>query len=267
MPEPLNEVMRTQTPEEQELQQKQAELELLESELADSELRHSTLTAELRSFENRYLRIVGIKYAELDRIEAEIYELLHASDPQNQELHDKARDARSRAAESEKETSGAISQKPSEKFKPTDELKKLYREVAKQVHPDLATEPSERKRREELMAQANQAYEEGDIERLRQILHDWKSSPESVSGDGVGAQLVRVIRKIAQVKGRLGNIEKEIEALEQSDLFKLFTKAQEAENEGRDLLSEMAVQLEGSIAEARSRLAETKIAHGAHYDE
>jgi hypothetical protein len=47
------------------------------------------------------------------------------------------------------------------------------------------------------MAEANRAYEEGDEERLRVILQEWEGSPESVKGDGPGAELVRVIRKIA----------------------------------------------------------------------
>jgi len=53
-----------------------------------------------------------------------------------------------------------------EPFTPSENLKKLYREVAKRVHPDLATEESERQRRHELMAEANRAYAEGDEARL-----------------------------------------------------------------------------------------------------
>ncbi len=57
---------KRQTPEEQELALKQAELLTLQTELAQRELDIATLQAEPRSFEGHYLRIVGVKYAELD---------------------------------------------------------------------------------------------------------------------------------------------------------------------------------------------------------
>ncbi|MGQ9555648.1 MAG: exonuclease domain-containing protein [Anaerolineae bacterium] len=60
------------------------------------------------------------------------------------------------------------------------ELKALYREVAKLVHPDLATDQVERERRTRVMAEANAAYERGDVETLRRILREWKPRPEVV---------------------------------------------------------------------------------------
>jgi len=107
-----------------------------------------------------------------------------------------------------------------EPFLPSENLKKLYREVAKRIHPDLATDESERQRRHELMTEANRAFAEGDAARLEAILRDWESSPESVKGEGPGAELVRVIRKIAQVEDRLKAIDAEIARLEESDLYR-----------------------------------------------
>ena len=137
-----------------------------------------------------------------------------------------------------------------------DCLKKLYREIAKAIHPDLATDEEERIRRQQLMAEADRAYEEGDEKRLRAILREWESSPESVKGEGPGAELVRVIRKIAQVEERLSTIEIEITQLKESDLYKLKIKVEEAEKERHDLLSEMAGQIDKQVADARNRLAE-----------
>jgi chromosome segregation ATPase len=108
------------------------------------------------------------------------------------------------------------------------------------------------------MAEANRAYEEGDEERLRVILQEWESSPEAVKGEGAGADLVRVIRKIAQAEERLRAIEIEVSQLKESDLYKLKTKVEEAEKEKRDLLAEMAKQLDKQIADARERLDEIK---------
>ncbi len=62
---------RKQTPEERELESKRAQLAVLEAELAQHELDLATLKAELQTFEARYLREVGVLYAELDGIEDE----------------------------------------------------------------------------------------------------------------------------------------------------------------------------------------------------
>jgi hypothetical protein len=51
-------------------------------------------------------------------------------------------------------------------------------------------------------------------------------------------------------------IEIEVAQLRESDLYKLKTKAEEAEKEKRDLIVEMAKQLDKQIADARKRLAE-----------
>jgi hypothetical protein len=107
------------------------------------------------------------------------------------------------------------------------------------------------------MAEVNLAYENGDEAKLRSILADWESSPDTVEGEGVGAELVRVIRKIAQIQKRLTNIDAEIRQLNTSDLYQLRAKADEAEKQGRDVLQEMASQAEQQIAGAKRRLAAT----------
>lgn len=117
-------ITKRKTPEEQELDKKLAELAALEAELAESELDLATLQAELHAFEREYLRVVGIRYTELDWVEAQIAEYMAYLES-------------------------------SRNFKPSDSLKKLYREVAKSIHPDLTTDEAERSCRQRLMAEAS----------------------------------------------------------------------------------------------------------------
>jgi CII-binding regulator of phage lambda lysogenization HflD len=91
--------------------------------------------------------------------------------------------------------------------------------------------------------------------KLRTILEEWESSAESVEGGGVGPELIRVIRKIAQIEKRLRDIDKEIMYLEGSDLYQLKAKIEEAEKQRRDLLKEMASQIKHQITDAKRRLA------------
>jgi len=248
-------ITRRQTPEEKELHKKLSELATLEAELTQHELDLATIQGELRAFENRYLRVIGVRYAELDKIEAKIAEALARLNPKDSKAQEQATQTRTQAQESAQATSNVKDTEQPYKFKPSEGLKKLYREVAKRIHPDLATDEEERARRQQLMAEANQAYEEGDEERLKDILREWESSPESVKGEGIGTDLVRIIRKIAQVEERFRTIEIEITQLKGSDLCKLKTKVEEAEKEKRNLLIEMANQLDKQIADASEHLA------------
>jgi DnaJ-domain-containing protein 1 len=251
-------IKHRRTPEEEELDKKLTKLNELESELAQRELDLATLHGELRAFEIQYLRIIGTRYAELDDLEAQIAEIQARLTLKNKNLQDRAKKARTKAQESAQAVD--IEQEPlkQEIFTPSESLKKLYREVAKSIHPDLANDEEDRTRRQLLMAEANCAYEEGDEARLDAILHEWESSPESVKGDGVGAELIRAIRKINQVKERLNVIEAETEQMKDSDLYQLKIKVEEAEIEGRDLLGEMASQLDGQIIFAKQKLKEMK---------
>ena len=64
-----------------------------------------------------------------------------------------------------------------------------------------------------------------------------------------------MIRKIAQIQKRLTNIDAESQQLNASDLYKLRAKVDEAEKQGRDLLKEMASQVEQQIVGAKARRA------------
>jgi len=258
-------VYRSPKPEERELAKKSAELVRLQAELVQRELDLATLQAELHAFERRYLRIVGIRYAELDEIEAQIAEASAEASPNSSEVQARASQSRAQANESARVAKIVEAQRRRDTFIPSDSLKKVYREVAKCIHPDLATDENDRVRRQHFMAEANQAYEDGDESRLREILREWDSSPEAIKGDGVGAELVRVIRKIAQIESRLQAIEPIVAQLRSSDLFQLKAEVDRAEAEGRDLLAEMASRLDQQIADQRRHLAslqQEKLHHG-----
>lgn len=249
------EIVRSQTPEEEELAKKLAELDALQAELAERELDLATLLGELHLFERRYLREVGVKYAELDELRARIAELQAERAPQDPKAQEEAAQARARAEESARTAESAEEPGKPESFEPSPSLKKLYREVAKKIHPDLADGEKERARRTGLMAEANRAYEEGDEARLQAILREWDSSPEAVAGDGTGAELVRVIRKIAQVQARLDAIRTELSAVKDSTLWTLKSKVEEAEAEGHHLLVEMAAAVDREIKKARDEVS------------
>src|SRR3990170_8190451 len=212
---------KTNSPEEDELELKRIELAKLLELLAEKELELTTLRNAVLHFEHRYLMEVGIKYVELDEINAQIAEKIARENPQDTAFQKESEIARETANSTAKEFRSHEIPKEEElsiDFKPSEEIKKLYRKIAMKIHPDRATGEKEKEYQTRLMAQVNDAYAAGDIERLRQILQEWESSPESVIGEGIAVDLVRIIRSISQIKGRLKTIEREIETIKETEI-------------------------------------------------
>jgi hypothetical protein len=240
-------------PEDVELENWEHELAALRAVLAQAELDLLTLRTDLASFEHEYLRAVGPLLAEIDEIEARLAQaavLRHPGEPAY--LH-AAAEASTRAKQSASARVSAAALR-ARAVQRTDELKTLYREAAKQVHPDLAVGEEQRRHRTAWMARVNLAYETGDEASLGRILDEWRFSPDSVEGDAIGSKLVRVIRAIAQIKARLENIRQESEELQGSELFCLRQAATVARAEDRDLLGEIRATLESRREVARLKL-------------
>ena len=242
------EIVRRLTPEQEELDRKRQELSVVRAALAERELELADLCAQLRSFEGRYLRQVGVLYAELDDWDARVAEL-EASLESSRSAQQRAERARKRADDTHDATHGEASKAPD--FKPSADLKSLFREIAKRIHPDFAKDDAERQRRTRFMAEANEAYSRGDAEALQRILDEYSESSPSVLGEGIGAELIRIIRQIAEAKKHTAAIEQELVTLRASEIAKLRNDVDTAEQLGRDLLSELAVTVGEQVERAR----------------
>jgi hypothetical protein len=244
-----SEIAHHLSPEEQELAMKRQELAILQSELTDRELLLANLRAELAAFEGRYLREVGVLYAELDDWKAKIAEYA-AKNEDTVEARAAASEARAQAEDSFAAAHGEAAK--AEDFSPSPELRKLFRDVVNQIHPDRATDDADRTLRNRLMAEANAAYKRQDADALRRILEEYKSSPESVKGEGSTADLQRVLRQIERISRRLAEIETEVARLNSSEIAMLMAKVQTAKSKGRNLLEEMRSDIQHKIDLARS---------------
>lgn len=93
-------------------------------------------------------------YAELHELEAHVAEAQAQRRPRERVFKKRAAEARARATQSANAI-GTFRRPASEShFQPTDILKQLYREIARQIHPDLATDDEGRLRRTRFMADA-----------------------------------------------------------------------------------------------------------------
>ncbi len=246
--------MQITRPEDRELESKRSELAALEANLAERELQLASLRAELSSFERKYLAEVGSRYAELDELKAQLAERLAAENPGDLRLRESARQARARADET-RATAPEDASHELKIFSPTPELKRLYRDVAKRIHPDLTSDDADRAKRQELMARANRAYEMGDEVELSRVFAAYECSPESVAGEGTPAELIRTIRRISQARYRLSEIEAESKKLLSSDAHQLRMRFDESARQGHDLFSELAARIAYEIARVKHQLA------------
>jgi hypothetical protein len=258
--------MKLLAPEEIELNKKHALLERLKDRLADREEEMADLRAELEQFEGRYTMEVGRLYADLDDIEALIAEEEVKLHPADEEIKRKAEEARKRAEESAAQAEDENWEGCSFRWQPTVEAKKAYHRLAKLIHPDLSLDSEERGRRHELMAKLNDAYSAGNQDLLNKLVEEYRDSPDLVKGDSFGDQLVRAIRRIAQVKNRLKALSEEKMRLELSELYILQRKVSTEMLEGRNLLKQMAERTRSQIKKAERRLANLQQVNGASND-
>lgn len=243
-------ITRRLKPEEEEVLRKREELAAIRAALAERELELVDLRSQLAAFEGRYLRQVGALYADLDEWKARVSELearLHPSAASTAQAEEAREHARQTYGEAHGEASAA------KDFAASPELKRMYREAAKRIHPDLATDPADRERRTRFMAEANRAYEAGDAESLKRILDEYQDGAEAVTGEGIGAELIRIIRQISLAKTRLSAIEQELATLRNSEIALLKKQAEEMQQEGRALLAELAATVREQIDQAKKK--------------
>lgn len=246
------EIIHQPGPDAAALIEKRERLAAVRTALAEREAELAQIRAQLKAFESRYLHRVGALYAELDEIAARITERevdLYDSESARR----RAQKARQRAQETHEAAFGA-DQEP-EEFDPPPSLKTLFREVAKRIHPDFASDDAEQKHFTLLMMRANEAYSRGDAETLQRLLDDHLEINASAADDGDAASaLLRLMRQIQHAERDIAALDREEKTLLASEIGQLYTDAEAASRENRDLLAELATSLRAQIADAQYRL-------------
>ena len=214
----------------------------LEGVLGERREHFARVKSNLDAFEVDYRKRVGTLHEQLDALELAIAEA---------ELGELSkRLAGNPGGSGEARAAGPA---PAPRYT-SDAVRKLFRDVAKAIHPDLAHDDATRGQRHRLMVEANRAYALGDEDQLRFILAAWERSPEAVQGSDPDAMRLRLARRVAQIEEQLDTIAADLAALNDSPLGKLKAMVDDAASAGKDLLRDMIGRLKRDILVATNRL-------------
>jgi hypothetical protein len=108
------------------------------------------------------------------------------------------------------------------------------------------------------MARANHAYSCGDAETLQRLLDDHlevnAATAQAGAYQGDTPTLLRLARQIQHAERDIAALDRENQTLLASEIGQLYTGADAASHEDRDLLAELAAGLRDRIADAQYRL-------------
>jgi hypothetical protein len=227
--------------EEPELRQKRIELDALRARHEELRLNLERLRQQVIEFERGYDDTLGRRMAELERIEVEI-RMLGGS--------------WSREDESDSYRHSSVKPPAAHQWRSeTQDIKTLYREVAKAVHPDLVPAGAAQEDRNKLMSKANQAYANNDRRALQDILRNWREVP----ANRAQGELASLERQIADERHAVRVMSEKVEELKNSFACRFNFKTG-ADCAGATLLAEMIHAVELQIDRALARLSALKLA-------
>jgi hypothetical protein len=96
------------------------------------------------------------------------------------------------------------------------QMRRLYRTLARLVHPDRATDAEDLARREEVMRQANQAKEARDLVWMKQLLSSWAADEHQIP---YGLEALRA--RIAELGLEQQQVRREMNQLKETPLGRL----------------------------------------------
>jgi len=139
--------------------------------------------------------------------------------------------------------------------------KRLYRELARRFHPDLARTAVEQSYRTAMMTAVNTAYASKDLEALYDLAGELEPG-EIAELAGIESLEIRHLREgIMKARQQRRKARQQLNLLRRENTARLWRRAQETEGEGQDWwslvqseLGQAVDRLEGEIAELRAQV-------------
>ncbi|WP_406862047.1 hypothetical protein ABZO31_16885 [Streptomyces sp. HUAS MG47] len=239
-----------------------------EQALIEFEIAVESFKVEVENFSRLHHQKLGPMYTRLDELDALIAEARAERSGDPEDLR-KAREARAAvmpmpgveelfhdwldsdglSAEAAAMLTGRAVQQP-KRVRPGEEARKLYRELARKAHPDLARDETERVRREEFITRVNAAYGRGDAALLQELAEEWAAgpAPEREQVDD-SEELYARLEWLSRRKELLTVVARDLEDSAIGQMLKM------APEDPDRLLEEIAEQLLAQVAEREAELS------------
>ena len=209
---------------------------------------------KIREFEKRWKPAVGKRYIELEDVKEKTAALRRLA-------------KLARAGQLDPGPARPLSEEaPHQAFRPDQEARKLFRALARKIHPDLADDFEDRRLRHELMSEATRAYRARDHRRLQWLLEHWDASPSLAKGRDIDSRIERTNQQIAWERYRIQDLNHEIAGLGASSSAEIMREAQEATRQGRNLVAEMRNRVLSDLVQAKSQLRKAEEAIQEEFD-
>ncbi|MCD9903339.1 J domain-containing protein [Streptomyces cyaneofuscatus] len=240
-----------------------------EQALIEFEIAVETFRVEVENFSRLHHQKLGPMYARLDELDAQIAEARAAKTGDPEDLR-KAKEARDIVMPMpgvdelfhdwmdsdglSPEASAMLTEqpvRPPKRVRPSEEARKLYRELARKAHPDLAQDEPERERRDEFITRVNAAYGRGDVELLKELAAEWAAGPaQPLAPLSESEELYARLEWLSRRKELLTVLAKELEEGAIGSMLRM------APDDPDQLLEDIGEQLLGEVSRREAELAE-----------
>jgi hypothetical protein len=239
-----------------------------EQALIEYEIAVETFRVEVENFSRLHQQRLGPLYARIEELDAQIAEAQAARSGDLEDLR-RAQEARARlqpipAVEhlmhGWMDGNGLFPEavamltdqpvRPPQRVRPSEEARRLYRELARKAHPDLVQDEAERRRREDFLTRVNAAYARGDADELRRLAEEWAAGPAPAQPrPSRSEELYARLEWLSERKEMLTLVAKQLEDSAIAAMLRL------APDDPDGLLDEIAGKLRQDIAEREAQLA------------
>ncbi|ARP74198.1 hypothetical protein LK07_16620 [Streptomyces pluripotens] len=240
-----------------------------EQALIEYEIAVETFRVEVENFSRLHEQRLGPLYARIEELDAEIAEAKAARTGDPEDIR-RAEEARARVVPipgveellngwmdgqglfpeaTAMLTDQAV--RPPQRVRPSEEARRLFRELARKAHPDLAQEEGERQRREEFITRVNAAYACGDETLLKELAEEWAAGPVPAERRPSPAEeLYARLEWLSQRKELLTLVARELEESAIAGMLRL------APDDPDGLLDDIAGRLRADIGQREAQLAD-----------
>ncbi|MFJ9687133.1 J domain-containing protein [Streptomyces bacillaris] len=244
-------------------------VQVAEQALIEFEIAVETFRVEVENFSRLHHQKLGPMYARLDELDAQIAEARaeRTGDPEDLRRAKEARDIVMPMPGVDElfhdwmdsdglspEASAMLTEqpvRPPKRVRPSEEARRLYRELARKAHPDLAQDEPERERRDEFITRVNAAYGRGDVELLKELAAEWAAGPaKPLPPLSESEELYARLEWLSRRKELLTVLAKELEESAIGSMLRM------APDDPDQLLEDIGDQLLGEVSRREAELAE-----------